>query len=138
MKEQPEKPTDPRVGKLTPEDAAKLKQLAQEMGGLDSMPAWMRDEIETKSKLRELIEDVRKVQIPVPDLAWEKCPHHVLRNYSCALCERVWKDLKSFPPTTDTERLDWLLKYCFVRFLLRSRVLNTRAEIDEVMGREGK
>lgn len=41
---------DPRVGKLTHEDAAMLKKLAEEMGALDCMPAWMRDEIEAKIK----------------------------------------------------------------------------------------
>jgi hypothetical protein len=41
---------DPRVGKLTPEDAAMLKKLAEDMGALDCMPAWMRAEIETKNK----------------------------------------------------------------------------------------
>jgi hypothetical protein len=42
--------TDPRVGKLTSEDAAMLKQLAESMGALDCMPAWMRAEIEAKTK----------------------------------------------------------------------------------------
>ena len=42
--------TDPRVGKLTLEDALRLKQLAEGMGGLDCMPAWMRAEIEAKTK----------------------------------------------------------------------------------------
>ena len=41
----------------------------------------------------------------------DKCPHHVLRNYSCSICERIWKDLKTFPPNTDTERLDWAILY---------------------------
>lgn len=41
---------DPRVGKLTPEDAAMLKKLAEDMGALDCMPTWMRDEIEAKTK----------------------------------------------------------------------------------------
>ena len=41
---------DPRVGKLTPEDAAMLKKLAEDMGALDCMPAWMRDEIEAKTQ----------------------------------------------------------------------------------------
>lgn len=40
----------PRIGKLTVEDAAMLKKLAEEMGALDCMPAWMRNEIEAKTK----------------------------------------------------------------------------------------
>jgi len=51
---------DPRVGKLTSEDAAMLKKLAEEMGALDCMPAWMRAEIEAKTKPNKHIsEDVR-------------------------------------------------------------------------------
>jgi len=42
-------PTDPRVGKLTNEGADLLKDFAQSIGAMDSMPAWMRDEIEKKS-----------------------------------------------------------------------------------------
>lgn len=42
--------TDPRVGKLTSEDAAMLKQIAESMGALDCMPAWMSAEIEAKTK----------------------------------------------------------------------------------------
>lgn len=41
---------DPRVGKLTSEDAALIKKLAEDMGALDCMPAWMRAEIEIKTK----------------------------------------------------------------------------------------
>ena len=41
---------DPRVGKLTSKDAAMLKKLAEEIGALDCMPAWMRAEIEAKTK----------------------------------------------------------------------------------------
>lgn len=42
--------TDPHAGKLTSEDAAMLRQLAESMGALDCMPAWMRAEIEAKTK----------------------------------------------------------------------------------------
>lgn len=42
--------TDPRVGNLTRENAEALKNLAEEMGGMDGMPAWMRDEIEAKTQ----------------------------------------------------------------------------------------
>lgn len=53
---------DPRVGKLTSEDAAMLKKLAEDMGALDCMPAWMRAEIEAKTKPpnNEVSESARK------------------------------------------------------------------------------
>ncbi len=41
---------DPRIGKLTTQDAAMLDKLAQEMGGGDCMPVWMRKEIDSKTK----------------------------------------------------------------------------------------
>ena len=43
-------PADPRIGKLTPQDAAMLKQFATETGVADCMPGWMRAEIEAKTK----------------------------------------------------------------------------------------
>lgn len=42
--------SDPRIGKLTSEEAAMLKKLAEDMGALDCMPYWMRAEIEAKTK----------------------------------------------------------------------------------------
>jgi hypothetical protein len=41
---------DPRIGGISREEAAMLKQLAESMGALDCMPAWMRAEIEAKTK----------------------------------------------------------------------------------------
>lgn len=40
---------DPRIGKLTLNEAARLKAMAKDMGLLDCMPAWMRSEIEAKT-----------------------------------------------------------------------------------------
>ena len=41
---------DPRFGKLSPEDAADIRAFAEGIpGGMDSMPAWMRDEIIAKT-----------------------------------------------------------------------------------------
>lgn len=48
------KPTDPRVGKLTPEGAANLKEAVIAAGCYDAIPSWMRDEIEAKTQPTEL------------------------------------------------------------------------------------
>ena len=45
--------SDPRIGKLSAEDARKLKEFAISTGTLDTMPFWMRKEIEEKCKLPE-------------------------------------------------------------------------------------
>lgn len=45
---------DPRIGKLTPEQATSLKRFAEEIGMTDHMPAWMAREIEEKTRSMNL------------------------------------------------------------------------------------
>ena len=42
-------PQDPRIGKLTREEAMSLKAFAEAIGAADCMPLWMAREIEEKT-----------------------------------------------------------------------------------------
>ena len=46
-------PQDPRIGKLTREEAMSLKAFAEAIGAADCMPQWMAREIEEKTAAAE-------------------------------------------------------------------------------------
>lgn len=61
---------DPRMGKLSSEEAAYLKKFAQDTGMSNSMPAWMKEEIDSKtskkSDLAESSSDSDKIKELIP------------------------------------------------------------------------